>query len=518
MARFLLICSLCLLTWTGSPASLMAATDRPNVLFIAVDDLRPDLGCYGNTQVKTPSIDKLAAGGTTFLRAYCQQAVCSPSRTSLMLGRRPDTTRVWDLNTHFRRNLPDVVTLAEHFKKNGYHTQGLSKIYHGAFDDPQSWSVPHWVPAAGAYANPETLKRLEQRRKNQRANGKPAKEEVLEKDPKTGLVLRTGGPKNAVKGPPWEIAQAEDHDLPDGKTADRAVEVLRQIKDKPFFLAVGFLKPHLPFVAPKKYYDLYPLDAIVPAANGYPPKDVPEIALSSWGELRGYEGMPRAGGVSEQQARELIRGYRAAASYTDAQIGRVLAELDRLHLADKTVVVLWGDHGWHLGEHGGWCKHTNFEIATHAPLIVRVPGHAAGQKSNGLVEFVDVYPTLCELTGLPLPEGLEGTSMAPLLQNPARPWKKAAFSQYPREKNVMGYSMRTDRYRYAEWVQRPVANRTATAPAGHPMEGTVVGFELYDHQSDPDENVNLAGKPEFKASVTELSRRLRDGWRAAAPE
>lgn len=505
-----------ILCMVGSP-QLSAASDRMNVLFIAVDDLRPDVGCYGNAHVKSPNIDKLAASGMTFMRAYCQQAVCSPTRTSLMCGRRPDTTQVWDLNTHFRRNIPDVVTLAEHFKNNGYHTQGLSKIYHGGFDDPQSWSVPHWAPDGQPYTNSETLKRLEKRRAQRRANSQPEGEQILEKDPKTGLVLKTGGPKGNLKGPPWEIAEVPDDGLPDGKTADKAIDVMRHVKDKPFFLAVGFLKPHLPFVAPKKYYELYPLNGIAPAANDYPPKDVPDIALTNWGELRAYEGMPKTGPVSEQQARELIRGYRAATSYTDAQIGRVLDELDRLHLADKTIVVLWGDHGWQLGEHGLWCKHTNFEVAAHTLLLLRAPGHKPGQKTEALVEFVDVYPTLCELAGLPLPAGLEGTSMAPLLDNPDIAWKKAAFSQFPRENNVMGYSIRTDRYRYTEWVQRPRPDNTTTAPAANPMNGKIVGFELYDHQADPDENVNLAGQPEFKETVAELSRQLHAGWKAAVP-
>ncbi|MBI4581035.1 MAG: sulfatase [Planctomycetes bacterium] len=493
------------------------AADRPNVLFIAVDDLRPDLGCYGNTEVKSPNIDKLAAGGTTFLRAYCQQAVCSPSRTSLLLGRRPDTTRIYDLNTHFRLNLPDVVTLPEQFKKNGYHTQGLSKIYHGGLDDPQSWSVPHWEPKTPAYISPEINARLEAKRAQIRAEGKPEGRAVLERDPKTALVLRTTGPRNRVNGPAWEAPDVADNAFNDGQTADRAVEALRQIKDKSFFLAVGFHKPHLPFVAPKRYYDLYLLPALRLATNGYPPKDAPDAAMSNWGELRAYEGMAGSGPLSEQQNRELVRGYRATTSYVDAQIGRVLDELERLDLTDRTIVVLWGDHGWHLGEHGLWCKHTNFEVATRSPLILRAPKGAAGVKTNTLVEFVDIYPTLCELCGIPLPQGLEGTSMAPLLRQPDQTWKPAAFSQFPRPGNIMGYSMRTDRYRYTEWVQHEKGEPRGDFASGASPDAKFVGVELYDHKADPDENVNLANQPDAKATTAELAKMLHGGWKAAVP-
>jgi len=477
---------------------------RYNVLFIAVDDLRPEAGCYGNSVIHTPAIDGLAARGTTFTRAYCQQAVCSPSRTSLLTGRRPDTTRVYDLQTHFRIHLPDVVTLPQHFKQHGYHTQGLSKIYHGGLDDPPSWSVPHWRPNRPSYGKPETLAALaaEAQRLRERY-GKPASS-VLQRDPKTGAVLRRSRPRYRVRGPAWEDPDVPDSALPDGQTADRAIELLRELKDRRFFLAVGFLKPHLPFVAPKKYYDLYQRSELKLAPNPFPPKDVPELALTNWGELRNYQGIPKQGPLSDAMALDLIHGYYAATSYTDAQIGRVLDELDRLGLREKTVVVLWGDHGWQLGEHGLWCKHTNFEVACRAPLIFSKPGQKhPGAKCDALVEFVDIYPTLCELCGLPVPEGLEGISLAPLLEDPRRPWKKAAFSQYPRGR-IMGYSMRTERYRYTEWVPRD---------GGEP-----VARELYDHQTDPAENVNLARRPEHAQLIEELSRQLHAGWKAALPE
>lgn len=479
------------------------ATERPNVLFIAVDDLRPDLGCYGAKHIHSPNIDKLARAGTVFSRAYCQQAVCSPSRTSLLTGRRPDTTKVYDLQTHFRIHLPEGVTLPQHFKQQGYHTQSMGKIFHGGLDDPQSWSVPSWFPKGQGYHKPESLKAIEEMRSRLKAEGKLYKEEVVRRDEKTGTVLKIRRSGQRVRGPAWEDPDVADNELADGMVADKAVETLRQIKDKTFFLAVGFYKPHLPFIAPAKYYDLYPAAGVRLAANPFPPKDVPPVALHDFGELRAYSDMPKLGPVSDAKARELVRAYQAASSFTDAQIGRVLNELDRLGLRDKTIVVVWGDHGWHLGEHGMWCKHSNFEIATRVAMIISAPRQkTAGKTTAALSEFVDIYPTLCELAGLPLPEGLEGTSLVPVINDPDRPWKKAAFSQYPRQ-NAMGYSVRTDRYRYTEWAE----------PGQEP-----VGVELYDHQADPAENVNLAGLPENKELVIKLSKMLKDGWKAAKPE
>jgi len=479
-----------------------AADDKLNVLFIAVDDLRPELGCYGVPVVKSPNIDALARRGTIFNRAYCQQAVCSPSRTSLLTGRRPDTTRIYDLQTHFRLTLPDVITLPQHFKQHGYHAQAFSKIYHGGLDDRLSWSVPHWRPGGPGYAKPETLEFLQKERERLRREGRSLRTTVLQRDPKTGMPLKVSRPRFRVRGPSWEDPDVPDNAVPDGKTADEAIRTLREVKDKPFFLAVGFLKPHLPFVAPRKYYDLYPLGRLSLADNPFPPKDAPRIALTNWGELRAYSDIPRRGPLSNEKALELIRGYLAATSYVDAQIGRILRELDRLGLRNRTVIVLWGDHGWQLGEHGLWCKHTNFEVATRSPLIISAPGQKnPGTTTDALAEFVDIYPTLCELCGLPTPDGLEGISLAPVMENPNLSWKKAAFSQYPRGK-IMGYSVRTERYRYTEWAE----------PGKQP-----VGIELYDHKKDPDENVNVAHRPDNKELVAKLSRILHAGWKAALP-
>ncbi len=276
-------------------------------------------------------------------------------------------------------------------------------------------------------------------------------------------------------------------------------------KDKTFFLAVGYLKPHLPFIAPKKYFDLYDRGKLTLADNPFPPEDVAPCAMYNWNDLRHYYGIPKVGPVSNEQARDLIHAYYACVSYVDAQVGRLLDELDRLELRKNTIVLLWGDHGWQLGEHGMWDKHSNFETSTRAPLLIRVPGQNPS-RTDRLVEFVDIYPSLCELCGLPVPNGLEGTSFVPLIENPHRAWKTAAFSQYPRVVpgfgRGMGHSMRTRRYRFTEWT----------------VPGT--GFralELYDHQSDPGENVNLADRPESRELVEGLAKQLRAGWRGALP-
>lgn len=470
------LCALLFLTILGS--SPAAPEGKFNVLFVAVDDLKPALGCYGDPLAKSPNLDRLATRGTAFTRAYCQQAVCSPSRSSLLTGRRPDSTKVWDLETHFRTALPDVVTLPQHFKANGYHTQAFGKICHPGFDDPPSWSVPTLAPRKPGFG-PEGLALLKKLKKGDADDAK-------------------------IRGLPFEAPEVADTDLADGSIADQAIEALRARAGKPFFLAVGFLKPHLPFVAPKKYWDLWkPSDFKL--ADPAKTEGAPAWAPQSGGELRTYHDVPKSGPLPEELQRQLIHGYYAAAAYMDAQLGRVLAELDALGLREKTIVVVWGDHGWHLGDHGIWCKHTNYEQATHAPLIVSVPGaKAAGRPSNALVEFVDVYPTLAELCGLPPTAGLEGTSFAPLLDTPGLPWKKAAFSQYPRNipgtGRCMGYSMRTDRYRFVAWEAKAVAEN-----------------ELYDLDKDPGESVNLAKKPEHAELVQTLLTQLKAGWKAAKP-
>lgn len=471
------------------PAPVSAAdAKKPNVLFVAVDDLKPALACAGDPHARTPNIDKLAARGTVFARAYCQQAVCSPSRSSLLTGRRPDSTKVYDLVTHFRKALPDVVTLPQHFKNNGYHAHGVGKIYHGGYNDEPSWSVP-WEAPKGRAFGPDGQKLLAELK----AKAEAAKEDVTR-----------------VRGLPVEAPDVADDYLNDGWTANRAIEILKSRKGQkePFFLAVGFAKPHLPFVAPKKYWDLYDPAKLPVAESADAPKDAPKFAPQFGGELRAYHDIPKTGPVPKDTARKLVHGYYAAVSYMDAQLGRVLDALKEQGFADDTVVILWGDHGWHLGDHGMWCKHTNYELATRAALVLSAPGQkAAGKSTDAPVEFVDIYPTLAELCRLPAPEGVEGYSFAPLLDDPKKPWKAAAFSQYPRGGKdtgpLMGYAVRTDRYRYVEWRKRDGAE--------------VVARELYDHQTDPDEDKNVAADPANKDVVERLAKQLAAGWKGNAP-
>jgi len=452
--------------------SSAAAEARKNILFIAVDDLRPELGCYGNPIIKSPNIDRIAKAGVVFENAFCQQAVCSPSRSSLLTGTRPDTTKVWDLATHFRKALPDIVTLPEQFKSNGYFTQSMGKIYHHGFDDPQSWSVPSTFPKA---------------------------------------LFNAGGARKEGRGPAFLATNGADNELHDGELADMAVASLRGMKERnqPFFLAVGFIRPHLPFISPKKYWDLYDPAKIPLAPNPFRPKDAPGYSIVSGGEIHSYDGVPKDQHLPDDYARQAKHGYYAAVSYVDAQIGRVVDELDRLGLRESTIIVLWGDHGWKLGEHDAWAKHSNVENDTHAPLLVSVPGTAGiGKKCPALVEFVDVYPTLCDLAGLSKPATAEGFSFKPLLDDPTKAWKSAAFSQYPRKngkRNLMGYSMRTDRYRLTTWVLKEDVN-------------TVDAVELYDHQTDPQENTNIAGDPANNELVAKLTAQWRAGWKAAMPK
>jgi arylsulfatase A-like enzyme/acetyl esterase/lipase len=455
---------------------------KPNILFIAVDDLRPELGCYGNPHIHSPNIDKLAKSGVVFNRAYCQQAVCLPSRASMITGARPDTTKAWDLSTDFRKAMPDVVTLPQLFKNHGYFSQAMGKICHHGYDDVRSWSVPTLYPKAPHGAGS----------RRQDPDG-----------PKVELSAKGRGPViERVVGP--------DNSLHDGELGDMAIAALKGMKDRkqPFFLAVGFIKPHLPFNAPAKYWDLYDPAKIELAANPFYPEGAPPYAIPPGGEMRSYSGVPAGWPVKDDFARKLRHGYYAAVSYVDAQVGRLMEELDRQGLRDNTIVILWGDHGWKLGEHQAWAKHTNVENDARVPVIVSVPGmKKAGEKANGLVELVDVYPTLADLAGLPLPAHLEGTSFKPLLDEPGQSWKPAAFSQFPRKvgrKNLMGYTMRTDRHRFTKWVDRKDPSK-------------VDAVELYDHETDPQENRNIAGDPANKDLVAKLDAQWKAGWKGAKP-
>ncbi|MCF7847996.1 MAG: sulfatase-like hydrolase/transferase [Kiritimatiellales bacterium] len=468
------------------------AAMRPNILFIAVDDLRPDLGCYGNEYIITPNIDRLAKSSTVFNRAYCQVAVCNPSRASLMTGLRPDSAKVWDLRVHFRDTVPDVVTLPQHFRNNGYYANAYGKMYHymyGAMEDPRSWSGEK-LPMKGENWtwSKETVKAHKALKKKLRSEGWP--------DNKVDRIRATA----------TSCEDVPDNARYDGAMTDHALKKLAELKDRsePFFFGVGFFQPHLPFSAPKKYWDLYDRKKVPLAANPYPIDGAPPMAMNTMYELRDYMDFlgtpePSEDTLTKEQQRRLKHGYCASVTFVDAQIGRLLDYLDESGLAGNTVVVLWGDHGWKLGEHRSWCKQTAYEVDAHVPLIFHDPkAKAKGQATDALVEFVDVYPTLCELAGIPVPSHLEGKSLAPLMDDPAQRWSDAAFSQFHRQhdgKRYMGHSIRTDRYRYVEWVDMQSLETVAQ--------------ELYDHKNDPMENTNVAKLPENKELLESLSSRLR---------
>ena len=478
------------------PAS--AAQNKPNILFIGVDDLRPELGCYGADYIQSPNIDRLASEGVLFNRAYCQWAVCMPSRASLLTGLRPDTFK--GIARGFRSVVPDVVTLPQHFKNNGYFTQSFGKIFHGTWytayvgnshQDPISWSVPRMAPSPQYYYSE---KGIQAARKVFATSDDPWSKEV-QRDP-NDLDQWT---KHFVRAWATEAPDVDDEIPGDGVITAAAIKTMHELasrKDQvPFFLAVGFMKPHLPFIAPKRYWDLYNPDEIPTVPQPEPPVGAPDIALNQWGEMRAYSDMPKTGPLTPEQTRHLRHGYAACVSYVDAQVGLLLDELDRLNLRENTIVVLWSDHGFKLGDLGMWCKHTNFELDTRVPLIVSAPGLSIRAKSNALVELVDIYPTLSDLADLPKPPGAEGVSFAHIVKDPNLSGESAAFSQYPRGQNV-GYSIRTSRYRYTEWRAKDDAR------------GSPVAVELYDYEVQGEQR-NLAHNSSYRNELSSLRSLLR---------
>lgn len=488
--------------------SFLGASRRPNVLFIAVDDLRPEFGAYGATHVHSPRMDELGRSGVVFTKAYCQMAVCNPSRASLLTGLRPDTLRVWDLKTPFRETMPEAITLPQRFREHGYHTAEIGKIFHNSFPDPRSWAEGDlhidgfpFDPDA-VYRSEAEVAAIEQRKRQITAEGRAAR-----------FLDRYG--QWYLKHSASEAPDVPDEAYYDGAQTRVAVEKLREFagRREPFFFGVGYYRPHLPFNAPKRYWDLYDRERLPLAVNPFQPKDAPLMAGNMNRELRGYQDFlgapkPHEGSLSEAEARRLRHGYYASVSYVDAQIGKLLDAVDRNGLRENTIVVLWGDHGWKLGEHNGWGKMTNYEVDARVPLIVRAPGVRSGVCGR-IVEFVDLYPTLCELAGVPAVEGLEGQSFVPLLKDRNRKWKSAAFHQFLREGiwvapdgvEYMGYAIRTERHRYVEWVRW--------------KDKQLSGRELYDLQADPHENVNRAGEAQWQGLVKQLSTRLHAGWRGA---
>lgn len=458
---------------------------RPNVLLIIADDLRPDLGCYGEANARTPNLDRLAREGVVFERAFCPQALCAPSRAALMTGARPDTMRVWDVWTHFRPAMPDAITLPQLLKQHGWFTQAFGKVYHTNLDDAASWSVPHVMPVDPLYGSPETRALLAAKRKQADAAGL------------TGVALA-----RAIRsGPPAEAPEVPDSALVDGQIARLAVDGLRQAKTRaqPFFLAVGFTKPHLPFVAPKKYWDLHQQTTLPLPPHPAHPVDAPPFALGDSGELYGYDAVPRNAAMTDDYRRWLRHGYLAATSFMDAQAGMVLDELDRLGLRESTIVIFWGDNGYKLGDYAAWTKTTNVRLDTRIPLIIRAPGVAPAEgRARGLIEVVDLYATLADLLGLSAPAHVEGATFLPLLKQPQAHWKQAVFTQSPQQSGtraVMGYSIVTETHRLTRWVDRAEPTRE-------------VAVELYDLQRDPGETINVAANPAHAKTRQELLDQL----------
>jgi len=486
----------------------LAGAAQPNILFLSMDDLKPELGCYGSETIKTPNIDRLAKSGMLFEHHYVQQAVCGPSRASMFSGLRPDTTKVWDLKHTCREECPKAFTMQEYFKKNGYETAGSGKIMHGfKNEDPLSWSIP--------YVHSEHLPydggRIPALYTQYQGKEIHAAAQALEKSGLKGYKEKQQFMAKLNAKPSTECLDLPDRAYSDGAMTEWGIGMLDQFakSDKPFFLTLGYRKPHLPFVAPKKYWDLYNRDTIKLAAFRKMPLGSPDYAFHPGYELGGYSDIEiKELGTDSEKQRELIHGYYACVSYVDAQIGKVMAKLKETGLDKNTIIVLWGDHGWHLGDHNIWCKHSTFEQATHSPLIISM-GHGAGsmergEKSSSPVESVDIFPTLCELAELSTPEQLEGTSLVPILKNPAVKVKDFAMSQYPdhAKKGLMGYALRTERYRLVVWIQDKVSRTGKFDPS------QIAATELYDYQTDTLERVNLAHNPEYKSVVAELEEQM----------
>lgn len=504
---------------------------KPNILFIAVDDLKPILGCYGNTIIKTPNIDRLAKMATVFNSNYCQQAVCGPTRASIMTGKRPDYTGVWDLKTRMRDVNPEILSLPQHLITQGYSTQGIGKVYDNRCVDKQmdapSWSVPYYnyfktedrfypkdlgAPLSGQYQSPQSKELADKFRKEGHEKGMTKKE--------------IEDYVSATVKPAVECVNVPDNAYNDGANALRAIEILEQLKleVQPFFFAVGFSKPHLPFVAPKKYWDLYNREDMPLEVFQEKPKNGVDVAFHNSGELRAYSDIPPLLSFTDQKdfgltlpiekQRELVHGYYAAISYMDAQVGKVLDKLESLGLTKNTIIVLWGDHGWHLGDHNLWCKHSNFEQATRTPLIISSPG-LASSITNAPSEFIDIFPTICDLAGVTIPEVVDGKSLMPLMNKTLKSVKEFSISQYPRSSikseterqgyassKVMGYSLRDNRYRYTIWMGNDFRSTQAFD------DKLVVGTELYDYDKDPNETVNVADVKEYKLVVKDLKTKM----------
>ncbi len=479
----------------GLLSASVLAGGRPNVLLILVDDLKPALGCYGDRVAKTPNLDALAARGLRFDLAYCNQAVCAPSRFTLLLGSHSTSTGLYGLGSQLRKRLPDAVTLPQYFARYGYRTESLGKVFHvghGNRGDPDSFSVPPYRDKVIEYLDSASAD-----------GGQLTREEALFTNRSLDHI------RSLPRGAAFESPAAEDDDYADGRVAAEAVRRLRAARVRreqngtPFFIAVGFVRPHLPFSVPKRYWDLYDPASLPMPSFRQLPAGAPAVAGKRGGEITAYKPVPEKGPIPWELQRQLIHGYYAAVSYVDAQIGKVVSELDRLGLRDDTIVVVWGDHGFHLGDHGIWTKHTNYEQANRIPLMVIAPGVTqAGTKTRQLAESVDLFPTLAELAGLPppeVPQPIDGKSLVPVLRRPGRRVRDHAYHAYPKRK--LGRAIRTERYRLVEWRSFPTSGQSKKDWLDGPVE-----YELYDYEADPLERENLASqRPE---TVTRLAKIL----------
>ncbi len=514
------ILSLLYLTlWVFPNCTKQAHDAKPNILFVSIDDLRPTLGVFGDTIVITPHLNQLANEGITFRQTFCQAAVCAPSRASLMTGLRPDSTRVWHLGDKFREINPGIVTMPQYFSKFGYYTVNIGKIFHNYMPDSISWDEPDLRPSQ--YVRPEWLGRDgETFYISEEVN----KAQAIKRDSLLNLrPIRYADGWNT--GPAWEAANVHDTLYYDGAQTELAKRTITRLikKDQPFFLGLGFFRPHLPFAVPKKYWNMYDLEKIPTAPNPDVPTDAPLFTMNSMYELRHYDGFGHIGHPSSgyrmnsDTARILKQGYYASVSYIDVLLGDLINHLKNLGIYENTIIVVWGDHGWKLGDHNSWGKMTNYNIDLQVPLIIRDPNQKRrGVHTTAITELVDLFPSMCELAGIKVPEYMQGTSFVPLLVDPDRPWKKAAFSQFHRRPRVaadggryMGYSVNTQEYHYVEWY------------TWDHQTGTKVKFvakELYNRQNDPFETINLAERDTHANIVKEMSVLLAGGWTKAFPK
>ncbi|MEM8735295.1 MAG: sulfatase [Planctomycetota bacterium] len=482
-----------MVVWTAASSVRGDEATKPNVLLLLVDDLKPTIGVYGDQYAQTPNIDRLASWGLRFERAYCNQAVCAPSRFTLMLGAHSTSTGLYGLGSQLREVLPDAVTMPQYFARHGYRTESLGKVFHighGNFGDPESFMVKHFHEKVIEYLEPESTQ-----------GGKLTREEAFFTNQMLGKI------KSLPRGAAFEDPDVEDDAYADGRVANEAIKRLASAKQRhdesgqPFFMAVGFARPHLPFSVPRKYWDLYDPATLPMPANEELPVGSPKVAHKRGGEISNFSPVPEArdASYSESLKRELIHGYYASTSYVDAQIGRVLDAVDELELRKNTIIVLWGDHGWHLGDLGIWTKHTNYEQANRIPLLIHAPGVTEpGSVARQLAESVDLYPTLVRLCALKdpnVPQGLDGVDLSPVLRDPTKEVRDHAYHAYPKAK--LGRAIRTQRYRLVEW------KRIQSKASGNENE---IEYELYDYDVDPLETRNLAEEsPEI---VRELSKIL----------